>query len=139
MTLIPAATTLRGRAPSPLAYRCPLCKAMPGEPCVSRSSHKVEHSHQCRQDVMIHAQWSPPSLAVWLGWQTERQDPVGDLARDVAEDVRQGCLSARVRAGSGLRRHLQQHHDTDVMSRVFDALDRAESEHAQALAAEVTR
>ena len=28
----------------------------------------------------------------WLLAQTERNDPIGDIARDVAEDVRSGCL-----------------------------------------------
>jgi len=39
----------------PRGYRCPTCKAEPGEPCRSPQARKVEYSHQTRQDVMIRA------------------------------------------------------------------------------------
>ena len=39
----------------PRGYRCPTCKAEPGEPCRSRQARKVEYSHLTRQDVMIRA------------------------------------------------------------------------------------
>lgn len=136
---VPAHVALPSGTPSPRAYRCPVCKALPGEPCTSTDPHKVEHSHQPRQDVMIRAQWTPPPLAVWLSWQTERQDPVGNLARDVAEDVRRGCLSARVRGTNGLHRHLASKHGQDVAPAALAALQRAEAEHVEALVAEASR
>lgn len=45
----------------------------------------------------------------WLHQQLERQDPVGDLARDVASDAAAGCLLDA--SAAGLRRHVADEHD----------------------------
>lgn len=42
-----------------------------------------------------------PTFRAWLSQQTERDDPVGDLARDVAQDK-----DYRVTTPEGLHRHV---------------------------------
>lgn len=112
---------------SPRAYRCPVCQALPGDACHSAQPDKVEHSHQPRQDRMIWDQWDPYFTA-WLSEQGDRQDPVGDLARDVRSDAGQECLPSRTRTASAVRRHLVTVHGSDVCDAAVAALDRAETE-----------
>lgn len=107
------------------AYRCPVCRALPGDACTSPDPAKVEHSHQPRQDRMIWDQWDPYFMA-WLSQQAHRDDPVGDLARDAHSDRKQGCQPERTRTASGLRRHLSTAHDP--IPGALAALDRAEAE-----------
>ena len=64
----------------------------------------------------------------WLTEQSERQDPVGDFARDfLADDCARGLTMI-----SGIDRHLRTHHDSDSIDRVLAARDRAWREFAQA-------
>jgi len=39
----------------PRGYRCPRCRVVPGELCVSPQKGKITHSHQARADRMIRA------------------------------------------------------------------------------------
>lgn len=48
------------------------------------------------------------SFSEWLRAQTRRDDPIGDLARDVTGDVRSGCLS-RITSPEALCRHVAAH------------------------------
>jgi hypothetical protein len=64
----------------------------------------------------------------WLLQQVDRDDPIGDLARDVREDRRAGCLSLRVRSARGIKEHLESAHgvyDSDGAMRAFDAAVKA--------------
>lgn len=63
------------------------------------------------------------SFRRWLLVQVDRDDPVGDLARDTAEEG--GCWS-RGHAPSGLRRHMEDVHN--AFPPALAALDRAEAE-----------
>ncbi len=62
----------------------------------------------------------------WLKTQKKRDDPVGDLARDLADD---SCAPS---AGSyyDLKRHLVNKHDV-FDGKVLDALVRAHGEYAR--------
>jgi hypothetical protein len=60
----------------------------------------------------------------WLPLQAERNDPVGDVARDyVADD----CVQAVTQCG--IHRHMATHHDADEAA--LEALDRAWDEYCQ--------
>jgi hypothetical protein len=64
----------------------------------------------------------------WLRQQRRRDDPVGDLARDV---IRSGC---RARTALGVRQRLDEH---DASDGARQALSRAIHEYATALLAGV--
>ncbi len=117
----------------PLHYRCPTCRAVPGDPCQSPQPHKATNSHTGRQDQMIRAHRTPPTFSAWLTQQLNRHDPVGDLARDLREDLRSGCLHPAPRTATAARRHLQQQHGVDPASAALTALTRAEREHSEAV------
>lgn len=59
------------------------------------------------------------SFTGWLKEQVDRQDPVGDLARDFSTDTSQATTV------SGVRRHMNQLGCSDLAER---ALDRAATE-----------
>lgn len=52
------------------------------------------------------------TFAHWLRAQTRRDDPIGDLARDVTGDVRSGCLT-RITSPAALREHIERVHNGD--------------------------
>ena len=125
-------TTMNVRG-TPLDHRCHICGAVPGDPCQSTNPDKIKRSHMSRQDKMIHAQWEPPVFGVWLTRQLDRSDPVGDLARDVRDDQRSGCMRRAPRTAVAVRRHLSREHEGNADQGAMTALSRAENEHAEAV------
>lgn len=65
----------------------------------------------------------------WLFLQRDRRDPVGDLARDIAQDRADNCLRI-VRSGQGLKRHIRKYHG-DHTSGVLEAVDTAWEEYLE--------
>lgn len=59
----------------------------------------------------------------WLMKQTKRDDPIGDLARDVKADT---CWPKRASRIGTMQEHLHEH---GAMTSVYLALDRAMMEH----------
>lgn len=49
----------------------------------------------------------------WLLEQQERQGPIGDLAREVKDDLASGCLEGFGSPGA-LVRHIVEHHDSEL-------------------------
>lgn len=68
----------------------------------------------------------------WLKNQRDRQDPVGDLARDVAEDARTGCLPGGAAGWPLVTAHLMADHEMCEGAR--DALDAALREYQAVIA-----
>lgn len=66
-----------------------------------------------------------PAFADWLIQQDQRNDPVGDLARDFDRDLMDGCAS-RALTAHAMREHLEYVHNAS--SPALDALDAAEAE-----------
>ena len=62
----------------------------------------------------------------WLRRQTDRRDPVGDLARDTVQDWRDRC-GRLARTPDQLRQHLDATHP-DAVPGAYRAIDRAERE-----------
>lgn len=65
------------------------------------------------------------TFAHWLRAQTRRDDPIGDLARDVTGDVRSGCLT-RITSRDALFRHIAYQHAGEP--HVLATVDAAEHE-----------
>lgn len=61
-------------------------------------------------------------FSTWLKQQVHRRDPIGDLARDVAEDT---CLGP-YRSSEVLRDHMDSH---NAIPEAMQALDEAEAEY----------
>ena len=55
----------------------------------------------------------PVPFITWLTGEVYRDDPVGDLARDVLRDRADGCLAWTSGSFGGLKRHLLEAHDFD--------------------------
>ncbi len=55
----------------------------------------------------------PVPFITWLIGEVHRDDPVGDLARDVLRDRADGCLVWTSGSFAGLKRHLFEAHDFD--------------------------
>ncbi|MFG1619523.1 hypothetical protein ACGFI3_42795 [Nonomuraea wenchangensis] len=69
------------------------------------------------------------TFGAWLTAQADRNDPVGDLARDYLASCgcrRDSCSPRnRPRSVAGVRRNLDNH---DAIPEAYDALDRAAAE-----------
>jgi hypothetical protein len=65
------------------------------------------------------------SFRSWLLEQVERNDPVGDLARDFQQDIRDGCLGG-LRSFDSVSRHIHSRHTPVPGAR--SALHRANDE-----------
>lgn len=61
----------------------------------------------------------------WLREQTERDDAIGDIARDVVQDIRDGCMSERLKP-TRVTYHIINEHGAS--QEVVGALSRAMSE-----------
>jgi len=76
------------------------------------------------------------SFAQWLRLQRKRWDPVGDLARDVAWDRREGGFTGKkLRTRDGWHRHLDE---TSACQGAHDALDEAWHEWQREISASVS-
>lgn len=88
--------------------------------------------------VRYYRGWSNPEegkitmlFTEWLKAQRHRQDPIGDLAREVAEDVRAGCLPGDPAGWPVVVAHLMTEHELPEAAR--DALDDAVREYVAGL------
>lgn len=60
------------------------------------------------------------SFGVFLKSMSERQDPVGDLARDLKDDISQtGVKASSFKTPAAFRKYLEKH---DACNGAFDAL-----------------
>ena len=60
------------------------------------------------------------SFGVFLKSMSTRQDPIGDLARDLKYDIRQnGVKASRLKTPSAFKKYLEKH---DACDGAFDAL-----------------
>lgn len=60
------------------------------------------------------------SFGVFLKSMSKRQDPIGDLARDLKDEIRQnGMKASRFKTPAAFRKHLEKHNACDG---AFDAL-----------------
>ena len=124
-TTAPAAyvpQVLAGDTPRiPAACPTPRWCAVHGGPCRGeRCRFETEKGWSPqRRGAEIMTEQNLSSFTRWLGAQTERQDPVGDLARDVAAD-RDWPLSAKtVESYEGYL--ARRGADPNVISALFDA------------------
>jgi hypothetical protein len=66
----------------------------------------------------------PVSFVTWLIAAFDRDDAVGDIARDVIRDRADGCMPATLNRFSDVRRHLAEKHrySEEATPHVHDAL-----------------
>jgi hypothetical protein len=67
----------------------------------------------------------------WLGKQTDRPDPIGDVARDMAHDIEAGCFPGEPTGWPDAVAHVVVEHAP--VDAAFDALWSAVTEHVAGL------